>query len=210
VVDSPVTSDQPHDQPHDQLSDRIWTVPNLLSIVRLVLLPVFAVLIVLKVDTAAIVVLVISGATDYLDGMIARRWGQVTRIGALLDPAADRLYILTTLLGLAYRHVIPWWLVGLLVVRDLILAVSLLLLTPAERRPLEVNYIGKAATASLLYAFPLLLLGHFHGTAPDIARAIGWAFAWWGTGLYYWAGMIYLRNVLTVRSRRGTTVGQVV
>ena len=184
------------------VSDRVLTIPNMLSFVRLLLVPVFAALIILKYDAAAIIVLMVSGFTDYLDGWLARRWRQVTRIGALLDPAADRLYILTTLLGLAYRGVIPWWLVLLLVVRDVTLAVSLLLLTPAERAPLEVNYLGKAATANLLYAFPILLLGHADSTAGDIALPIGWAFAWWGTGLYWWSGIIYLRQVAGVRAAR--------
>jgi cardiolipin synthase len=196
VAESPVTS------------DRVWTIPNLLSFVRLALVPVFVVLVVLKVDAVAVVVLVVSGATDYLDGWIARRWGQVTRIGALLDPVADRLFILTTLLGLAYRHVIPWWLVAALLLRDLVIVGSLALLTPEERRPLEVNYIGKAATASLLYAFPFLLLGHFHGTVPDIGQQIGWGFALWGTGLYWWSAVIYVRNVFIVRAARPATVRQ--
>jgi cardiolipin synthase (CMP-forming) len=184
------------------VSDRVLTIPNALSFVRLLLVPVFAVLIVVKVDWAAIVVLMISGFTDYLDGTLARRWRQVTRIGQLLDPLADRLYILTTLLGLAYRDVVPWWLVAVLVARDAVLAVSLLLLTSAERAPLEVNFLGKAATANLLYAFPLLLLGHSDSTAGSIAQPIGWAFAWWGTGLYCWSGIVYLRNVAAVRAGR--------
>jgi cardiolipin synthase len=188
------------------VSDRVLTIPNVLSFARLVLVPVFAVFILLKWDVAAIVVLMVSGWTDYFDGLLARRWGQVTRIGQLLDPLADRLYILTTLLGLAYRDVVPWWLVLLLVIRDAVLAVSLLGLTPAERAPLEVNFLGKAATAALLYAFPLLLLGNADNTAGDIARPIGWAFAWWGTGLYWWSGIIYLRQVAGVRARRSTSV----
>jgi len=187
------------------VSDRVLTIPNVLSFARLVLVPVFAVFILLKWDVAAIVVLMVSGWTDYFDGLLARRWGQVTRIGQLLDPLADRLYILTTLLGLAYRDVVPWWLVLLLVIRDAVLAVSLLGLTPAERAPLEVNFLGKAATAALLYAFPLLLLGNADNTAGDIARPIGWAFAWWGTGLYWWSGIIYLRQVAGVRARRSTS-----
>jgi cardiolipin synthase (CMP-forming) len=184
------------------VSDRVLTIPNVLSFVRLLLVPVFAVLIVLEFDLAAVGVLMVSGYTDYLDGWLARRWGQVTRIGQLLDPLADRLYILTTLLGLAYRDIVPWWLVILLIARDAALTVSLLALTPAERSPLEVNFLGKAATANLLYAFPLLLLGNADNTAGDIAQPIGWAFAWWGTGLYWWSGIIYLRQVAAVRARR--------
>jgi cardiolipin synthase len=186
------------------VSDRVLTIPNVLSFLRLLLVPVFAVLILLGYDWAAIAVLMISGFTDYLDGSLARRWGQVTRIGQLLDPLADRLYILTTLLGLAYRDVLPWWLVGVLIARDAAITVALALLTPAERRPLEVNYLGKAATANLLYSFPLLLLGHMDGTVGDLAQPVGWAFAWWGTGLYWWSAIIYIRQVITVRARRSS------
>jgi cardiolipin synthase (CMP-forming) len=184
------------------VSDRVLTIPNVLSFVRLLLVPVFGVLIVLEFDLAAVGVLVVSGWTDYLDGWLARRWGQVTRIGQLLDPLADRLYILTTLLGLGYRDIVPWWLVILLLARDAALTVSLLALTPAERTPLEVSFLGKAATANLLYAFPLLLLGNADNTAGDLAQPIGWAFAWWGTGLYWWSGIIYVREVVAVRARR--------
>ena len=183
-------------------SHGILTIPNVLSFVRLLLVPVFGVLIVLNHDGAAVLVLMVSGFTDYLDGTLARRWGQVTRIGQMLDPIADRLYILTTLLGLAYRDVIPWWLVVVLVARDLVLVLQLLLLTPAERAPLEVHFLGKAATACLLYAFPLVLLGTFDSTLGEVVKPIGWGFACWGTALYWYAALIYLRQLIGVRARR--------
>lgn len=181
---------------------RVLNIPNLLSFGRLVLVPVFAVLIVLGHLGWAITVLVVSGISDYLDGTLARRWGQTTRLGQMLDPIADRLYILTTLLGLAYREVIPWWLVALLIARDAVLVVSLLLMTAQERRPMEVSFLGKAATANLLYAFPLLLLGDIEGGVGDVAQAVGWAFAWWGTSLYWWSALIYLRQAVAVLARR--------
>ena len=181
---------------------RVLNIPNLLSIGRLLLVPVFAVLILVDHVGWAIVVLVVSGLSDYLDGTLARRWGQTTRLGQMLDPIADRLYILTTLLGLAYRDVIPWWLVLLLIARDAVLVGSLLLMTVEERRPLEVSFLGKAATACLLYAFPLLLLGDVDGVAGDIAQPVGWAFAWWGTSLYWWSALLYLRQAAAVLARR--------
>src|SRR3954471_11847494 len=123
------------------ISDRILTIPNVLSMIRLLLVPVFAVLIVLEYDWAAVAVLMFSGFSDYLDGTLARRWRQVTRIGQMLDPLADRLYILTTLLGLAYRDVVPWWLVLLLIARDLSTILFLASLTALERAPLEVSFL---------------------------------------------------------------------
>ena len=178
--------------------DRVWTVPNVLSLLRLLLVPVFAVLILTERDAAAIVVLMVSGITDYLDGKLARRFGQVSRLGQMLDPAADRLYILVTLLGLAYRDVVPWWLVIGLVVRDLVLTATLPVLASHGHGPLEVSFLGKAATFNLLYAFPLLLLGSGEGTLAEIALPVGWAFAWWGTGLYWYTGLEYLRQVAEV------------
>jgi cardiolipin synthase len=183
--------------------DRVWTIPNALSMLRLVLVPVFGALLLTEHDLTAVGVLFVSGFTDYLDGKLARRWGQISRLGQLLDPAADRLYILTTLLGLAYRDVIPWWLVIGLVARDAVLTAMLPVLASRGHGPLEVTFLGKAATFNLLCGFPFLLLGAGDSTVADIARPIGWAFTWWGTGLYWYTGLEYLKQVAeVVRGRR--------
>lgn len=180
-------------------TDRVLTVPNALSFLRLLGVPVFLWLILgPHADGAAVILLMISGFTDYLDGWIARRYHQISRIGQLLDPAADRLYIFATLLGLGLRGIVPWWLVGLLVGRDLILALTLPVLRRYGMGPLEVHYLGKAATFNLLYAFPLLLLGSGTGTPALVARVVGWAFVIWGTALYWWAGASYLGQVRAV------------
>lgn len=189
-------------------SDRVLTVPNALSLLRLAGVPLFAALLLAREDGWALLVLMVSGATDYLDGYLARRWGQVTRVGQLLDPAADRLYILSTLVGLAWRDIIPWWLVVLIVARDVLLAFTVPLLARHGYGPLPVHFLGKAATFNLLYAFPLILLGEWSATFTDIAQPLGWAFAWWGTALYWWAGVLYLRQVVDVVSAvpaRGTS-----
>jgi cardiolipin synthase len=185
--------------PH--VSDRVLTIPNALSLLRLLLVPVFAVLILAGEDGWALLILSFSGFTDYLDGFLARRWAQVSRVGQLLDPAADRLYILSTLLGLAWRDLIPWWLLVLIVARDAVLATTLPVLARHGFGPLPVHFLGKAATFNLLYAFPLILLGDSPGLVGDVAKPLGWAFAWWGTGLYWWAGLLYLRQVRDVLSR---------
>jgi cardiolipin synthase len=176
-------------------TDRVLTVPNALSLTRLLLVPVFAYLIVTREDGWALVVLAASGVTDFLDGHLARRWHQESRLGALLDPAADRLYILSTLLGLAYRGLIPWWLVAVVVARDVVLLGVLPVLARHGYGPLPVHFLGKAATFNLLYAFPLILLGEGSGVAAEVALPLGWAFAWWGAALYWWAGLLYLRQV---------------
>jgi len=179
---------------------RVLTLPNVLSALRLIGVPVFVWLLLTERDGWAVGLLFVSGFTDYLDGLLARRWNQVSRLGQLLDPAADRLYILSTLLGLAYRGVIPWWLTGLLIGRDAVLALTLPVLRHYGYGPLPVHFLGKAATFNLLCAFPFLLLGQVGGSQIEnivgaIALGLGWALASWGAALYGWAGWLYLRQV---------------
>ena len=186
-------------------STRVLTVPNLISAARLALVPVFAVLLVQHRDVWALAVLAVSGASDWLDGVVARRWNQMSRLGQLLDPAADRLFILVTIVTLAWRGVAPWWLVVLLVLRDVLLGAVQLVVARAGHRPLPVHLAGKAGTFSLLYAFPLLLLGHWHGPVATAATVVGWAFALWGVGLYWFSGVLYAgpaRRVLAARPER--------
>jgi cardiolipin synthase (CMP-forming) len=176
-------------------TDRIWTVPNALSVLRLLGVPLFLWLLLgPHADAWALVVLMISGFTDWLDGVLARRLNQMSALGALLDPLADRLYILATLVGLVLRHIIPLWLAIVIVGRDLVLGLVLPLLRRAGYGPPAVHYLGKAATFCLLYAFPLLLIGAYHGPVPDFARPIAWAFTIWGTALYVWSGAVYLHQ----------------
>ncbi len=175
--------------------DRILTIPNLLSILRLLGVPLFLWLLLgPHADGWALLVLALSGFTDWLDGVLARALNQQSDFGALLDPLADRLYILATLFGLVLRDVIPLWLALVIVGRDVILSGSLLVLRRHGYAPPAVHYLGKAATFCLLYAFPLLLLGANEGTWSDIAKPMAWALTIWGTGLYLWAGAVYLRQ----------------
>jgi cardiolipin synthase (CMP-forming) len=172
---------------------RILTVPNAISVARLAGVPVFLWLVLgPEADGWAVGLLIAAGLSDWLDGVIARAWDQQSRLGQVLDPAADRLYIAATLIGLAIRAIIPWWLVALLAARELLLAVALLVLRSYGYGPLQVSLVGKAATLCLLYAFPLLFLGAHAGTPALVARVIGWAFAIWGTALYWWAAALYL------------------
>ena len=173
--------------------ERILTVPNAISVARLAGVPVFLWLVLgPQADGWAVGLLIAAGLSDWLDGVIARAWDQQSRLGQVLDPAADRLYIAATLIGLAIRGIIPWWLVALLAARELLLAVALLVLRRYGYGPLQVSLVGKAATLGLLYAFPLLFLGAHAGTPALVARVIGWAFAIWGTALYWWAAALYL------------------
>lgn len=173
------------------VSDRIWTSPNVLSMLRLVVVPIFLWLILTHHDGWAVVVLTLSGISDYFDGKIARKYNLVTRFGQVLDPVADRLYILSTLFGLAWREIIPWWLVAILVSREVFGTALLMVVRHHGYRALPVHFVGKAATFDLLYAFPLILLGQGDSAFAAAALPIGWAFAWWGTALYWVAGVMY-------------------
>ena len=124
------------------VTDRVLTVPNVLSMLRLVGVPIFLWAILAQHDIIALVTLMLSGISDYLDGKIARHFGLVSRVGQLLDPLADRLYIATTLFGLAWRGIIPWWLVAVLVVRELLLAVVLMVIKRYGQTGLPVHFVG--------------------------------------------------------------------
>jgi cardiolipin synthase len=191
-------------------SSRILTIPNLLSLLRLAGVPVFLWLVLVpKADGWALAVLMVAGVTDYVDGKLARRWNQITRLGRVLDPLADRLYILAVLAGLTLRGIVPLWLTGLLIARDVLLVVCYPPLRRHGYGVLPVNYVGKAATFNLLYAFPLLLLGDGTGSVATLAQIFGWAFAIWGTGLYWWAGVLYVvQTRQLVRAGRARTGGR--
>jgi cardiolipin synthase (CMP-forming) len=175
--------------------DRVLTVPNALSLLRLLGVPVFLWLLATGHDASALAVLMVAGFTDWLDGRLARSWHQVSRLGQLLDPAADRLYILAALLGLTARGVVPVWLSLAVLARDVLLALCLPVLRRHGYGPLPVNFLGKAATFNLLYAFPLLLLAEWGGWPGAVAAPLGWAFVVWGAVLYWWAGVLYVLQV---------------
>jgi cardiolipin synthase len=178
---------------------RIWTIPNLLSGLRLLGVPLFLWLLLgPRADGWALVVLAASAVTDWADGKLARLLNQFSRLGEMLDPAADRLYIFATLLAFSIRGIIPWWVAALLIGRDLLLAVCIPVLRRHGYPPLAVHYIGKAATFCLLYAFPLLLLGQGDAAIQKVALPVGYAFTVWGMVLYLWAGVLYLLQIIWV------------
>ncbi len=180
----------------EELADRVWTVPNALSVLRLLGVPLFLWLLLgPHADGWAVVVLMVSGVTDWLDGKLARSLGQSSRLGALLDPAADRLYIVATLVAFVLRDVVPLWVVAVLVGRELVLGLALLLLRAHGYPPLQVHYLGKAATFILLYAFPLLLLADGEGPAAAVLQPVAWALTVWGGALYVLAGVLYVVQV---------------
>jgi len=177
-------------------TDRVLTVPNLLSLLRLAGVPLFLWLVLgPEADFWALLLLMVSGFSDYLDGNLARRLNQTSSLGQVLDPVADRLYILAVVIGLVLRDIIPVWLAVILPMRDVLLFSLVPFLLTRGYSALPVHYLGKAATAALLYAFPLLLLGDDDGMVASVAEIVGWAFTIWGVGLYWWAGLLYAWQV---------------
>ena len=157
-----------------------------------------------RLRALALVVLVVSSLSDYLDGLIARRFNQITRLGQLLDPAADRLFIFAALIGLAARGVIPWWLFLVIVGREIMLVVLGIISANYGFGPLPVHHLGKVATAALYYALPILMLGQAFPVIAELTDPIGWAFVLWGAFLYWWAGLIYVaQSVRISRIPRG-------
>lgn len=180
------------------LSDRVFTAPNVVSMLRVALVPVFALSIIRDQLVLAFTLLVVAGLTDWLDGYLARRLNQMSKLGWFLDHLGDRLYIAAALLGLAWRETVPWWLVAVLVLRELVVAAVLPPLAARGYGPLPVHLVGKGGTAMLMYAFPLLLLSEVPGPVGWVAWAGGWAAALWGVGLYWFAGVLYLRQARAI------------
>lgn len=182
------------------MENRVWTIPNVLSVIRLVLVPVFLYLLLARhAYGPATGILMFSGVSDWADGKIARLVdNQSSRLGELLDPLVDRIYMVAVPVGLALAGVVPWWLVGLLFGRDLLLAATLPVLRSRGVTALPVSYIGKAATFALMSGFPLILLGQWDALWSRVIGACGWGFVIWGTGMYLWSAVLYLIQVTMV------------
>jgi cardiolipin synthase (CMP-forming) len=186
------------------VSTRIVTIPNILSLFRLLLIPVFFVLLLTGHLGWALVLIAVSAVTDFVDGYVARHFNQVTRLGQLLDPAADRLFILTTLLGLGLVGVLPWWFIAVIVARDVLLLVLGVVLANHRFGPLPVHHLGKMGTFAILFTMPVLLLAAAFPETAWLALPVGWAAGIWGVFLYWWAGVAYaLQAARMIREVRG-------
>jgi cardiolipin synthase len=190
--------------PSRLVSTAIVTVPNAVTLLRLLLMPVCAYLLASGAYGWGLVLTAVVGSTDWVDGWLARRTGQVSRLGQLLDPLADRLLIASVAIALLVRGVLPWQAVVLLVARDLFLLAGWPLLKRRGIEPPEVVLLGKAATLVLLIALPVLTLGATGVAVADAARLLGLAGLWAGVAMYYLAGAVYVRIVLEkLRQRAG-------
>lgn len=169
---------------------RTWTVPNVITLVRIVLIFVFGALLLAEHDAWAIAVLGVAGVSDFLDGYLARKWKQTSDLGRILDPAADRILTVVVVLGLSFREIIPWWLVVFLLARDLVVGIALLIAKRRGRATPHVTFIGKAATFGLYVALPLSFMAFerwptVHSLALILAVVAGL--------LYWWSGLGYVR-----------------
>ncbi|MCV7222280.1 CDP-alcohol phosphatidyltransferase family protein [Mycolicibacterium elephantis] len=183
--------------------NRVLTVPNVLSALRLALLPVFLWLLLgAEANGWAVAVLMVSGVSDWADGKIARLVdNQSSRLGEYLDPAVDRIYMLVVPVAMAIHGSLPWWIVATLVGRDAVLAATLPLLRSRGLTALPVTYIGKAATFALMSGLPLILLGQWDALWSRVILACGWGFLIWGLAMYLWSGVLYLIQVALVIRR---------
>ncbi|OZF02267.1 CDP-diacylglycerol--glycerol-3-phosphate 3-phosphatidyltransferase [Rhodococcus sp. 15-2388-1-1a] len=182
-----------------EVSDRIATIPNLLSAVRLLGVPLFLYLMLgPQADGWALVILLVSGGTDWLDGKLARMLGQASKLGAILDPLVDRLYVVSTLVAFVVRGIIPWWVAAILIGRDAVLGLTMFVYRRRSLPPPDVIYLGKAATFVVMIALPVLLVSAGSNSVADAAGPLGYALLIWGTALYVWTGLLYLGKAIAV------------
>jgi cardiolipin synthase len=192
--------------PSDDASlDRIATVPNLLSAVRILLIPVFVALILHHgTEGWGLALLGVTVSTDWVDGYIARRTMQVSNLGKLLDPLADRLAIAAGLITVVVRGAFPLWAALLILVRDGIVLVATAILALGPKVRIDVRWIGKIATFGLMCAIPLIAWGNFELPLHAAALPVGWFAYWVGLPLYYAAAATYgvdLRRAFAARAR---------
>lgn len=181
--------------------NRVLTVPNLISFLRICSIPYIAWLITKNHMILALVVLAISAFSDCIDGYIARRWNQVSKLGQILDPIADRLLIIFSTVALAIAAIIPWWALVLVVLRDVIMAALVVLLAQHDYGPLPVNFVGKAGTALIMLAIVSLMIVYAVSTeAMFVLYAAAIACGIWGIVLYWYAGLLYYRQAYMLLS----------
>ncbi|WP_029069695.1 CDP-alcohol phosphatidyltransferase family protein [Jonesia quinghaiensis] len=181
----------------NQARATVWTIPNVISFIRLGLIPVFAVLMLSGQHVWALVVVVVSSFSDWADGYIARRFHQVSELGKTLDPIADRCFIFVTLLVFVIRDIIPWELFAVIAVRDIMMLVLVSAIARRGHEPMAVTFIGKAATLFLLLAFPIYIVSvitAFPDGVREVAIAMAWLFAILGAVLYWLSALQYLQR----------------
>ena len=180
------------------VSSRIFTLANVVSVVRLMAIPVFLVLVVQDRLITAFVLLVAAVLTDFVDGMIARSMNQITKLGQFLDPFADRLFIAATVIALAIQDVVPWWFVVAVMLRDALLGIGGLVMTRYGHGTLPVKWWGKVSTFGMLFVLPLFLLGTVVPAIGAVTNPIAWVLAIVSVSLYWIVGFSYLFDAIAL------------
>ena len=176
----------------DEGLDRIFTVPNVITMVRLVCIPIFVWLLFgAHEQTAAAILLAVLGATDWVDGYVARHFGQVTTLGKVLDPAADRLLVGTAVISIMVYGAVPLWFGIATIAREVLVSVMVLALASLGAARIDVLWVGKAGTFGLMFAYPTFLLGYGDASWQEPIKVIAWvtgivglALAWYAAGSY--------------------------
>ncbi len=178
---------------HDAVSTAILTVPNVISFARLLCMPIFLYLLFGRNNRAgAAYLLAVLGATDFVDGYVARRFGQVSELGKLLDPTADRLLLIVGITAIAFDHAAPAWVIALAVAREGAVAIAALVIAAAGARRMDVRWVGKAGTFGLLICFPLFLVAKADVTWADQAEVAAWIATIPGLVFGYIAAALYI------------------
>jgi cardiolipin synthase (CMP-forming) len=172
--------------------DRILTAPNVITMLRLLCIPLFLWLLFgAHRQTAAAVLLAVLGATDWVDGHVARRYGQVSTFGKVLDPTADRLLVGTAVISIMIYGAVPLWFGLATIAREVLVSGMVILLAAMGAARIDVLWVGKAGTFGLMFAYPTFLLGYGNAGWQEPIRVIGWitgliglALAWWAAGSY--------------------------
>jgi cardiolipin synthase (CMP-forming) len=173
--------------------DRILTVPNFVTALRLFGIVVFVWLLFGARDqTAAAILLAVLGATDWVDGFVARRFNQVSTVGKVLDPVADRILVATAVISILVQGAAPLWFGIATIAREVVVSAAVLVLASLGSERIDVLFIGKAGTFGLMFAYPTFLLGHGNAGWQDPVRIIGWVFGIGGLILAWGAAAAYI------------------
>jgi cardiolipin synthase len=170
--------------------DGILTAANVVTVVRLACIPVYVYLLFGRHNTtAAAILLAVLGATDWVDGQLARRLSQVSSVGKVLDPVADRVLMVTAIITVAWVGAVPWWFAGLTLAREVLVSAATLLLASLGAKRIDVLFIGKAGTFALMVAYPSFLIGHGDAAWQAWFRGLGWSVGIIGLVLS-WAALV--------------------
>jgi cardiolipin synthase len=195
----------------DEGLDRILTAPNVITMVRLLCIPVFLwLLFVVHRQTAAAVLLAVLGATDWVDGYVARRYGQVSTFGKVFDPTADRILVGTGVIAIMVYGAVPLWFGIATIAREVLVSAMVLLLAGMGAARIDVLWVGKAGTFGLMFAYPTFLLGYGTASWQEPIRVIAWVTGLIGLSLAWWAAGSYIgparRALREGRAARRSTV----